>query len=97
MSQEHGITAVKKTQATAGSFNNNLLDTMVGRFGTGVTAFYRPDNEGHFVVTTQITIHDKFYGRLCGFHKMAKILSPSNMVADFQNFLDDIYGKHKSK
>lgn len=75
-------------------FTNNLLDTMVDRFGTGVDVFYRPDDERHFVVTTEIAISDQFYGWLCGFRKMAKIVSPPDVVADFQNFLDDIYGRY---
>lgn len=76
-------------------FTNNLLDTMVDRFGTGSEVFYRPDDDTHFVVTTQIAISDQFYGWLCGFRKMAKIVSPPDVVSDFQNFLDDIYGKYE--
>lgn len=76
-------------------FTNNLLDTMVDRFGTGSDVFYRPDGDRHFVVTTQIAISDQFYGWLCGFRKMAKIVSPPDVVADFQNFLDDIYGRYE--
>jgi predicted DNA-binding transcriptional regulator YafY len=76
-------------------FTNNLLDTMVDRFGTASDVFYRPDDDTHFVVTTQIAISDQFFGWLCGFRKMAKIVSPPDVVSDFQNFLDDIYGKYE--
>lgn len=76
-------------------FTNNLLDTMVDRFGTGKDVFYRPDDDKHFVVTTQIAISDQFYGWLCGFRKMAKIVSPPDVVSDFQKFLDDIYGRYE--
>ena len=76
-------------------FTNNLLDTMVDRFGTGADVFYRPDGERHFVVSTDIAISDQFYGWLCGFRKMAKIVSPPDVVADFQRFLDDIYGRYE--
>lgn len=78
-------------------FTNNLLDTMVDRFGTGSDVFYRPDGDRHFVVTTQIAISDQFYGWLCGFRKMAKIVSPPDVVADFQNFLGDIQGRYQSE
>ena len=78
-------------------FTNNLLDTMVDRFGTGSDVFYRPDDDKHFVVTTQIAISDQFYGWLCGFRKMAKIVSPPDVVDDFQRFLDDIYGRYESE
>ena len=76
-------------------FTNNLLDTMVDRFGTGADVFYRPDGDRHFVVTTQIAISDQFYGWLCGFRKMAMIVSPPDVVTDFQSFLDDIAGKYQ--
>ena len=32
--------------------------------------------------------------RLCGYRKMAKIVSPPSVVEDFQSFLDDIYGRY---
>ena len=76
-------------------FTNNLLDTMVDRFGTASDVFYRPDDDTHFVVTTQIAISDQFFGWLCGFRKMAKIVSPPDVVTDFQKFLDDIYGRYE--
>ena len=43
---------------------------------------------------TEIAISDQFFGWLCGFRKMAKIVSPPSVVEDFQNFLDDIYGRY---
>lgn len=49
----------------------------------------------YVVVDTEIAISDQFYGWLCGFRKMAKIVSPPDVVADFQNFLDDIYGRYE--
>lgn len=57
--------------------------------------FIRLNVYKHFVVTTQIAISDQFYGWLCGFRKMAMIVSPPDVVTDFQNFLDDIYGKYQ--
>jgi len=76
-------------------FTNNLLDTMVDRFGTGANVFYIPDGDRHFIVNTEIAISDQFYGWLCGFRKMAKIVSPPDVVSDFQKFLDDIYGRYE--
>lgn len=76
-------------------FANRLLDTMVDRFGTGADVFYRPDGDEHFVVTTQIAISDQFYGWVCGFREMAQIISPPDVVVDFQKFLDDIYGQYE--
>jgi predicted DNA-binding transcriptional regulator YafY len=76
-------------------FTNNLLDTMVDRFGTGSDVSYFPDDKGHFIVTTQIAISDQFFGWLAGFRKMAKIVSPSDVIADFKKFLDDISDKYE--
>ena len=78
-------------------FANRLLDTMVDRFGTGADVFYRPDGDDYFVVTTQIAISDQFYGWVSGFRKMAQIMSPPDVIADFQTFLDDIYRKYENE
>ena len=77
-------------------FTNNLLDTIVDRFGTGADVFYRPDDERHFVVSTDIAISDQFYGWLAGFRKMARIASPPDVVADFQKFLSDITQRYET-
>lgn len=78
-------------------FTNNLLDTMVDRLGTGADVFYRPDGDRHFVVSTDIAISDQFYGWLCGFRKMAKIVSPPDVVSDFQKFLGDIQERYENE
>ena len=78
-------------------FTNNLLDTIVDRFGTGADVFYRPDGDRHFVVSTDIAISDQFFGWIAGFRKMAQIVSPSDVVADFQGFLSDISERYESE
>ena len=78
-------------------FTNNLLDTIVDRFGTGADVFYRPDGDRHFVVSTDIAISDQFFGWIAGFRKMAQIVSPPDVVADFQSFLSDISERYESE
>lgn len=78
-------------------FINPLLDTVVERFGTGTDVFYRPDDDTHFVVSADVEISDQFYGWLCGFRKKAKIVSPPDVAADFQKFLDDIQGRYETE
>lgn len=78
-------------------FTNNLLDTIVDRLGTGADVFYRPDDERHFVVSTDLAISDQFYGWIAGFRKMAKIVSPPDVVADFQKFLSDISQRYENE
>lgn len=95
--QEHfGMFSGEKKRVSL-RFTNNLLDTMVDRFGTGADVFYRPDDERHFVVSTDIAISDQFFGWLAGFRKMAKIVSPPSVVDDFQKFLADISGRYESE
>ena len=95
--QEHfGMFSGEKKRVSL-RFTNNLLDTMVDRFGTGADVSYYADGDRHFVVNTEIAISNQFYGWLCGFRKMAKIVSPPSVVEDFQNFLDDIYGRYDSE
>ena len=77
-------------------FTNNLLDTMVDRFGTGSEVFYRPDGDRHFVVTTQIAISDQFYGWVLGFGKKAKILKPQKVVDGFTEYLDKVRKMYES-
>ena len=78
-------------------FSNVLLDAVVERIGTGAEVFYRPDDNDHFVVSTDVEISDQFYGWLCGYRKLVQIVSPPDVIADFQNFLDDIYGEYQSE
>ena len=78
-------------------FTINLLDAIVDRFGTGADVFYRPDGDRHFVVSTDIAISDQFFGWIAGFRKMAQIVSPPDVVADFQGFLSDISERYESE
>ena len=70
---------------------------MVDRFGTGSDVSYRPDDKTHFIVSTDIAISDQFFGWIAGFRKMAQIVSPPDVVADFQGFLSDISERYESE
>jgi predicted DNA-binding transcriptional regulator YafY len=95
--QEHfGMFSGEKKRISL-RFTNNLLDTIVDRFGTGADVFYRPDDATHFVVSVDVAISDQFYGWLCGFRKMAKIVSPPDVAADFQEFLSDINERYENE
>ena len=78
-------------------FINPLLDTVIERFGTGAEVFYRPADDTHFIVSADVEISDQFYGWICGFRKKAVIVSPPDVVADFQKFLGDIQGRYQSE
>ena len=52
--------------------HNNLLDTMIERFGTS-TATYKKKDEDHFTITTGIVVSPQFYGWLLGLGGLAVI------------------------
>ena len=71
-------------------FEDDLLDTVIDRFGTGRGVFYRPEGEKHFVVTTEVEISDQFFGWVCGFGRKAKIVSPASVVEQFKVYIEKI-------
>ena len=75
-------------------FTNNLLDTIVDRFGSGSDVFYRPDGDRHFVVSTDVAISDQFFGWILGFGNMVKILAPDDVIDRFCAYMDKIRGMY---
>jgi predicted DNA-binding transcriptional regulator YafY len=74
-------------------FINPLLDTVVDRFGKeGV--IYRKEDDTHFSVTAKVEISDQFFSWICGFRKKARILTPSHVVNDFEEYLMDILQRY---
>ena len=71
-------------------FENNLLDTIIDKFGVGFGAEYSPDGENHFIVTTDVAVSDQFYAWVCGFGTKAKIVAPKQVVKNFGNYLSNI-------
>ncbi len=76
-------------------FNNKLLDTVVDRFGVE-DVFYSPIDDHHFTLTANIEVSDQFYSWICRFRKQAVIVSPSDVVDDFRDYLQDILQKHEN-
>ena len=70
-------------------FDICLLDTVIDRFGKKDLHYEKADDE-HFSVSVDVELSPQFYGWLCGFGNMAKILSPDNAVAEFKEFIDKI-------
>lgn len=77
-------------------FTNNLLDTIIDRFGNSPHVHYSIADERHFNVTTEVALSHQFYGWLCGFWKQAVIVSPLEAVEGFQKFLADIGSKYET-
>ena len=76
-------------------FTNDLLDTVVDRFGAN-GAMYIPDGKNHFNVHVNVEISNMFYSWICGFRKKATITNPPEVVEDFKTFLADINQKYES-
>lgn len=69
-------------------FASHLLDTVVDRFGTD--AVYNKVDSKHFSVTVSVAVSKQFYGWLCGFGNMVKILSPSHIADDYKAHLQKV-------
>ncbi len=67
---------------------NNLLDTMIDRFGTKAAHYSKKDEE-HFVIMTEVDLSDQFFSWVCGFGDRVKILD-SDIAAQFTAYLDRI-------
>ncbi len=78
---------VGKREYVSIRFTNDLLATMIDRFGEkGIKSY----DERYFVLDTYVMVSDQFFSWICGFKKKAKILSPSYVVDDFKQFIKDI-------
>ena len=81
-------------------FTNDMIDTVVDRFGSGAdvnNVFYIPDGKTHFLLNADIEISNQFFSWVCGFRKKAVITNPSEVVEDFQKFLDDIQNRYNNQ
>lgn len=70
-------------------FENELLDTMIDRFGKSGAQYAKVDKE-HFEITAQVRVSDMFFSWVCGFGKRAKIVYPEHIIDEFTAFLDGI-------
>ena len=66
-------------------FTNDLLDTVVDRFGDYAT--YLEEDKRHFTVSVSVEISPMFFGWLCGFGNRAMLLSPSPVIEEFTKHL----------
>lgn len=56
-------------------FINQMLDTVIDRFGTK-DARYAVVDSSHFMVVTDVEVSDQFFSWLCGFGKKVKVETP---------------------
>ena len=76
-------------------FTNDMLDTVIDRFGSGNDLIYIFDpDKRHFSIEVEIDISDQFFAWICGLRKKAKIVSPPEVVESFKKFLADITDRY---
>ena len=77
-------------------FTNDLLDSIIDRFGTKNARYVACDKK-HFTVITRIHLSNPFYGWIFAFGNKAKIISPQRAVDDFKKLIDKLSGMYESE
>ena len=70
-------------------FTNDLLDTVLDRFGTKGTE-YKTEGTDHFIIKTPIEISKPFYAWVFGFGNKVKLLGPPSVVEGFKDYLKTV-------
>lgn len=70
-------------------FTNDLLDTVIERFGIRGIQYSKVD-EKRFAVSVEVEISMQFFSWLCGFGAKARITKPSKVKREFSDFLSSI-------
>ena len=83
-----GMFGGKRVQLTL-RFTNDLLDTVIDRFGTKGVRYAKAD-EKHFTVSPEVEISVPFFSWLCGFGNKVKIIGPDFAAEQFRDYLDKI-------
>ena len=76
-------------------FENELLDTVIDRFGIKGISYYK-DGAAHFTITTEIAVSVTFFGWLCQFGTRARIQYPKEVARQYQKYLNDIVKEYKA-
>ena len=77
-------------------FTNDLLDTVIDRFGTK-DAVYSSVDANHFSVSTKVAVSPQFYGWLCGLGTKAMIIDPPAVREEYRDLLSDIADMHENE
>lgn len=83
----------EKTQVIM-QFSNDLLDTVIDRFGTENDVMYQPHDSGHFKVITTVEISNQFFGWLSGLGTKALLVQPQKAKEKYKAFLESIFSKY---
>lgn len=75
-------------------FENHLIGVVIDRFGQDVPI--REDGEEHFIARVNVAVSNQFFGWLTGLGKGAIIVSPQNVVEEYQQLLEEILEKYNN-
>lgn len=76
-------------------FSNRLIGVVMDRFGTEADVRKRDDT--HFSIRIKVAVSGQFFGWITGLGKEASILAPSEVVEEYENYLQDILNHRKSE
>lgn len=69
-------------------FSNRLIGVVMDRFGT--EADIRKRDEEHFSVRIKVAVSEQFFGWITGLGQEASILAPSEVVNEYEDYLENI-------
>ena len=74
---------------------SKCLNTVVDKFGTASNIVYKNTDKGHFTVSLTTGVNPQFYGWLCSFGNLAKIVDPPEIIEEFEEYIDGIKKLYK--
>ena len=90
MQRTFPCTAGKERVLKCGLLQKNCLIQSLTALGGAALFMKRTRDLVYFYVTADVEVSNQFFGWICGFGRMAKIISPEPVVKKFEEFLDKI-------
>lgn len=89
-----GMFAGEKVMVTL-SVDNSLVGVIADRFGKNIFITADEENENHFLARVNVNISEQFYGWLFALGDKVKIVSPDEIVNDFNEHLRKVSNLYK--
>ena len=71
-------------------FTNDLLDTVIDRFGKTGDIMYQVVDKNHFSVIVEVDVSPQFFAWLCGFGNKVRIMEPKVVRKEYHEYLEKI-------
>ena len=89
-----GMFAGEKVMVTL-SVDNSLVGVIADRFGKNIFITADEENKNHFLARVIVNISEQFYGWLFALGDKVKIVSPDEIVNDFNEHLRKVSNLYK--